>query len=63
MNNLDHVRPEVRHQIHDILDNPGTRFIVKAMVEAGLKKDCCDAVSDAEMVVKLLKMVRDDILK
>ncbi len=63
MNNLDHVSPEVRHQIHDILDNPGTRFIVKAMVVDGLKRDCLDAVSDAEMVVEILKMVRDDILE
>jgi hypothetical protein len=48
--------------IQKALESNGVRFFAKDFLMEGLRKDCVDAVHDAELVYKLLKERMEIIL-
>ncbi len=49
-------------EIAKVLDDPSVRNFCKDIITIGFSKDCCDAVSDVELALKMLKIRRDDAL-
>ncbi len=45
-----------------VLADPSVRYFCKKIITEGSEYDCCDAVSDVELALKVLTLRRDDAL-
>lgn len=45
-----------------IMNDPTASFWLKKAVDACMRRDCCDALNDAEVLVELLTKVANDAM-
>ena len=61
--NLEYVTDETRTKIEALLSDDSVRFAVKDIIQAGLNRDCLDAVRDAKLAAKMLELVYVDCMR
>ncbi|MCP4900094.1 MAG: hypothetical protein GY906_24250 [bacterium] len=55
--------PDTRAEMQTMLDNPATSYWLRDALKSALRRDCVDAVHDAEILVTLLRKRCDAVLE
>ena len=59
---MQYCRQETRDYVNGILESPGTHFILREWIEAGLKRDPVDTLKNATVLKDVFQRICDDLL-